>query len=128
MAKEKEAKVEVSKDDSNLKAALCYFPLFLINVLASLFFFFTEKDNKFLRFHALQSLILMVVLIVLVVPIALVSFVLLLIPVIGFILYALLWVLICVVFLGLDLFLMYKAYTGEKFMLPVLGAFAEKSA
>jgi uncharacterized membrane protein len=93
----------------NIKGALCYF----LGFISGAFFLFTEKENKFVRFHAMQSIIVFGILF-------LVSFV----PVLGWILS----VFLVPLALLLWLFLMYKAYQGEKFKLPVIGDLAEQQA
>jgi len=98
--------------EPNIAGALTY----LLGFITGILFLVVEKQSRFVRFHAMQSLItfggLFVVQQVLVwgVPIlgALVS--LLLVP-----LSILVWV-----------FLMYKAFSGEKFKLPFIGDMAEK--
>ena len=98
--------------EPNIAGALTY----LLGFITGIVFLVIEKQSKFVRFHAMQSLItfggLFVIQQVLVwgVPIlgALVS--LLLVP-----LSILIWV-----------FLMYKAFSGEKFKLPYIGDMAEK--
>jgi uncharacterized membrane protein len=52
----------------NIAGTLCYTPFFFIGLIASLYFYFTEKDNKFVRFHAVQSLVMTGIGLVLVVP------------------------------------------------------------
>ena len=45
----------------NTAALLCYLPVLGINLISSLIWIFTEpKENKFLRFHAIQSLLIVV--------------------------------------------------------------------
>lgn len=52
-------KTKTGNLDNNVAGLLCYLPLFGIALVASLIFFFSEpKTNRFLRFHALQSLML----------------------------------------------------------------------
>jgi len=97
----------------NLAGALCY----VLGIITGLFFFLTEKKNKFVRFHSLQAIFFSVVWLVLQVVIGvLFSF----IP-------SLLKVLLSLVNLAgvvFWIFLMVKAYRGEYFLLPVLGKMA----
>src|SRR6266567_5954472 len=46
--------------DSNVGAMLCYIANFLccLGVVLAIVFLFTEKENKFVKFHAVQSLFL----------------------------------------------------------------------
>jgi len=96
--------------DANLAAALTY----LVGFVTGVIFLLVEKDNRFVRFHAMQSTLLFLGIVILdillqIVPIlgALVVF-LLVIPA-----SAILW-----------LFLMYKAYQGEEYKLPFVGQIA----
>lgn len=90
----------------NTAAALSY----VLGWLTGIVFLLVEKD-PFVRFHAMQSTIAFGALMVL-------SF----IPVIGWALSPLLMILGFVLWLVL----IYKAYQGEEFALPVIGEFAKK--
>ena len=92
---------------SNTAAALAY----VLGWLTGIVFLLLEKDDKFVRFHAMQSIIVFGL-------ITLFSFV----PVIGWMLSPILMILGFVLWLVL----IFKAYQGEKFKLPVIGDFAEK--
>jgi uncharacterized membrane protein len=49
----------------NVAALLCYIPICCVNIITSIIWLTTEpKENKFLRFHALQSLFLLALTIV----------------------------------------------------------------
>lgn len=90
----------------NTAAALSY----VLGWLTGIIFFLLEKD-KFVRFHAMQSIVTFGLL-------TIISFV----PIIG-------WVLapfLMIVGFVLWLVLIFKAYQGERFKLPVIGDFAEK--
>jgi len=93
--------------DQNLASALAY----AVGWVTGLIFLFTEKDNKLVRFHAMQSVVVF-------------GFfnVLLLIPAVGFLLSPFIAILSFVLWLVA----MLKAYQGEKFHLPIAGDFAEK--
>ena len=97
----------------NLAGMLCY----LAGWITGLIFFLIEKDNQFVRFHALQSIITFGGLTVL-------FMVLGFIPLIGWMLFPVL----AIVQLVLWILLMVKAYQGEKFKLPVVGDMAEKNS
>ncbi len=97
--------------DENIEGLLCYFLGFITGIL----FLILEKDNKFVRFHAMQSIVISVVFIV-------ISVIIGMIPIIGWVLSP----LIGLVGLILWLLLMFKAYKGEKFKLPIAGDFAEQ--
>ena len=95
--------------DENIASALTYFLGFLTGIL----FFLVEKENKTVRFHAMQSIITFVGLFVLIVIISFIPFIGMITP--------LLWLAELVLWLVL----MIKAYQGEKFKLPVIGDMAE---
>ena len=92
---------------ANLAALLCYIPF--IALIAAIVFLIIEKENKFVRFHALQSIFLSAVL-----------FILSIIPFVN-----LLMVVILPLSLILYIILMIKSYQGEKMKLPGVGDLAE---
>lgn len=98
--------------EPNLAAALAYLAGFVTGVVLLI----VEKQNGFVRFHAMQSTVVFVAILVL--TVALNS-----LPLIGPILYAFLMLPAVVI---LWLVLMFKAYGGERFRLPIAGDFAEK--
>ena len=98
--------------EQNIAGLLCY----LAGWITGLIFFLIEKENKFVRFHAMQSIITFGGLTVL-------FMVLGFIPILG-------WMLIPIIALlqlVLWILLMVKAYQGERFKLPVIGDLAEKN-
>jgi len=99
--------------DENVAGLLCY----VLGWVSGLVFFLIEKKNKFVRFHALQSIIVFGVL-------TLASIVLTWIPIIGWVIGWIIWVLAIVLWI----LLMVKAYQGEKFKLPWAGNLAAKNA
>jgi uncharacterized membrane protein len=98
--------------EENVAAALSY----ALGWVTGLVFYFTEPQNKFVRFHAMQSTIVFGALSVLCVLLQV-------IPILG---------LLMVVFLIIPasailwLVLMFKAYNGERFKLPIVGDMAEQ--
>jgi uncharacterized membrane protein len=118
--------------EENVASALCYVLVWVTGII----FFFMEKENKTVRFHAMQSILTFLPLTIL-----------------GYIFQGILGVsyatnsiygytygiptlspfyyvgiLIYLVVFVLWLLLMFKAYKGEKFKLPVIGDIAEKHA
>ena len=73
-----------------------------------------EKENKFVRFHAIQSLATFL-------PLSIIAWVIGLIPFIGRVISPLIGILALILWL----ILMFKAYKGEMYKLPVVGDFAE---
>jgi uncharacterized membrane protein len=98
--------------DENVAGALAY-GLGWITGLALLL---TERENRFVRFHALQSTIVFGVLCAL-------WFVGLSIPLLGWLIS---FILIPPLSAVLWLLLMFKAYQGERFKLPFAGDIAEE--
>lgn len=113
--------------DSNLMGAIAY----LCGWLTGVIMYLVKKDDKFVKFHAIQSILLSVVVMVVFVGLMVVTLILGFIPVINVvagILALIVYPLMMLVMLLLMLFLMWKAYQGEKFKLPLIGDFAEKNA
>jgi len=94
----------------NLAAVFCYLGGFVTGII----FLILEKDSKFVRFHAMQSIITFGAMFVLQVVCMALFFFVFLIPIINII-----WVILWII-------LMLKAYKGEKFKLPMVGDIAEK--
>jgi uncharacterized membrane protein len=99
--------------DENVAGLLCY----VVGWITGLVFILIEKENKFVRFHAVQSIIVFGIL-------TLASIVIRWIPIIGWVIGWLIGVLAVVLWIVL----MAKAYQGEKYKLPWAGDLAEKNA
>jgi uncharacterized membrane protein len=111
--------------DANIAAALSYF----FGLLSGAIFFAIETDSRFVKFHAMQSMLASVAAIVLWIVYMVVLTILSRIPFLGF-LVALVgilgWAALALGMLGLWLFCMFKAFQGDRFKLPFLGEVAEK--
>ena len=98
--------------DSNVAAALAY----AMGWVTGLAFLIAERDNRFVRFHAMQSAVTFGALCV-------AWMVSLSIPFFG-------WLLAIFIIppfsLALWLFLMFKAYQGKQYKLPIAGDIAEQ--
>jgi uncharacterized membrane protein len=99
--------------DENIAGLLCY----VLGWVTGLVFFLIEKDSKFVRFHAMQSIIVFGVL-------SVASIIFGWIPLIGGVIGGVIGLLSLVLWI----ILMIKAYQGEKFKLPWAGDIAEKQA
>jgi len=96
--------------DANVAAALSY----LVGFVTGIIFLLVEKENRFVRFHAMQSTLLFA-------GIVAIDILLQIVPILGALvvifvvipLSAILWLL-----------LMFKAYQGEEFKLPIVGQMA----
>lgn len=95
--------------DPKLAGLLCY--IWIIGVV----FLFISKD-KFVRFHAWQSLIMGIVFFVLYLIVAFMPFI-----------WFFSWIF-SPLYLILIIVMMVKAYAGEKYKLPVIGDIAEKNS
>ncbi len=99
--------------DENVAGLLCY----VLGWLTGLVFLLLEKDNKFVRFHAVQSIVTFG-------AITVIQIILMFIPWIGWILGIIVWLLTLVLWIVL----MVKAYQGQMYKLPVAGEIASKQA
>lgn len=126
-------KKEGSGLEPNIAAPLCY----LFGWITGLIFLVIEKKNDLVRFHAMQSILLslvfLVVWVVLAVVFGVLFFVISIVAIatmgIGSILYLVLGLLAFVVWvapLAYWLFVMYKAYKLEKYLIPFIGTYAEQ--
>ena len=98
--------------NQNVAGLLCY----LAGWITGLIFFLIEKENRFVRFHAMQSIITFGSLTVIFMILGFIPFVgWVLMPILG-IVQLVLWIV-----------LMVKAYQGQLFKLPVIGDMAEKN-
>ena len=85
--------------EANIAALLSYFLGFITGIL----FYVLEKENKFVRFHAMQSMLVFGSLLVISLVLQILAF--------------MLWLL-----------LMVKSYQGEYFKLPIVGDIAENNS
>ena len=120
--------------DPKIAAAISY--IWIVGVI----FFILEKENKFVRFHALQSILFGVANSILMILLGILAFVLTFVFGIGGamvggamqglvnlligLVWLLFWVIGLLMFAGL-IFAAVKAYQGQKFKLPIIGNIAE---
>ena len=97
------------KLNENIVGILCYLGFWITGVI----FLLIEKENKFVRFHAMQSVILFM-------PLSIIVLLIAWIPVIGWLLADLAGMLTMFIML----ILMFKAQRGAKFKLPIVGKIA----
>jgi uncharacterized membrane protein len=106
--------------EENIAGLLSY----LAWAITGLIFYFGEKENKFVRFHALQSIAFTIVVIAVEIIMWIINMLLwavglwMVIPILSLIV----WLAIIVLWI----FLMVKAYQGATFKLPLIGDFCEK--
>ena len=114
--------------DSNVGALLCYLGNILccLGVILSIVFLVTEKENRFVKFHALQSLFLVAVYVVLAIVVQVLSMFL---GVAGLDFFAFfvswgLWFILGIIFLLVWILAGIKAYGGQWYKLPFIGDLA----
>ncbi len=116
--------------DPNVAGLISYAPC-AIGLVGSIVFFVVEKNNRFVRFHALQSLLMHGVFFVLGIGLNILFVILGNLGTLGAIL-ALLGSLLSLglglVILGIQIFMMIKAYGNQTTKLPVIGDLAEKNS
>ena len=112
----------------NVGGLLCYVPC-CIGLIFSIVAAIVEKQSRFVRFHAFQSLLMHGVLIVLAVAVQVLQIALSIVHlgIVGLLL-SLVHILIGIGFLGIAILLMIKANGGEEYELPVIGEMAKKWA
>lgn len=123
--------------EPNIAAALSYF------WIVGLIFFFIEKENRFVRFHAMQSVLYGVLWTVVVIVLVVVNVVIAIIAgvaagaagdagaIVGLIVWLLallIWLVIPLVYIGTLVLAAVKAYQGKTFRLPIIGKMAENIA
>ena len=120
--------------DPKIAAAISY--IWIVGVI----FFILEKENKFIRFHALQSILFGVANSIVMILLGILAFVLTIVFGIGGamvggpmeslvsllvgLIWLLFWLIGLLMFAGL-IFAAIKAYQGQKFKLPIIGNIAE---
>lgn len=121
--------------DPKVAAALSYI------WIVGLIFFFIEKENRFVRFHALQSIMFGIANTVILTVLAILAVILTfafgiggalvggglgtLVQMLVWLIWLLFWLISLVLFIGL-IYAAVKAYQGQKFKLPIIGNMAEK--
>ena len=134
--------------DQNVAALLCYLPFFFVHLIISIAVIAQDKENKIVRFHAFQSLFLTLFSTVIQVILLVLFFVLWIggglagfaidsatgVPVVSIIV-MILWLLFVVLMAAIGIgtlvvivIAMIKAYSLQKWKIPIFGKFAEKYA
>jgi uncharacterized membrane protein len=95
----------------NIASLLCYLGWWVTGII----FLIIEPNNKTVKFHAIQSIVVFILITIL-------QIILMIIPIIG-------WIIAIFVWIGaviLWAMLMYKAYQGGTYHLPIAGNIADK--
>lgn len=104
----------------NMAGALSYF----LGALSGVLFLILDKDRPFVRFHAMQSIVLTVAWIGVWVVLSVLSAV----PFVGWLVGLLLSIVVGIGGFVLWVYLMYRAYSGDEWEVPVVGEYARKFA
>ncbi len=102
----------------NMAGALAY----LLGPITGILFLVVEKENRFVRFHAMQSTIMCIAWIIVSYGLRLFLYV----PLIGWIVGILISLVLGLGGFLLWIYLMWQAFQGNEFEIPVIGAFARK--
>jgi uncharacterized membrane protein len=115
--------------EPNIAALLCWIPLGPIPIVACIVFLVADpyKQNKFIKFHALQSLFFLGAAIALWVVMVILGFVLAMLGPLALIMLPL-WLVFMLGILGVAIFMCIKAYGNQTFKLPFIGELAAKNA
>jgi uncharacterized membrane protein len=106
--------------DANIAALISY----LAGWVSGLIFFLIEKESRFVRFHAMQSILLNVAIVALLIVVNIFGVILAMMR-LGLIL-VLLWPIVGLALLAAWIFCIIKAYQGQEFKLPLIGDMAAK--
>jgi uncharacterized membrane protein len=123
--------------DGNVTAAICY-PIGILAIICLII----DKENRFVKFHALQSLLLHVVIVVLGICLSIIFMIIGImlgvasaaansaagggLGAIFGLLSFLIWIVIVIAYVGALIMAAVKAYGGLYFKLPIVGNLAEK--
>ena len=108
--------------DQNIAGLLSY----VLGPITGLVFFLLEKENRFVRFHAMQSIVVGVASFVFWIIFSILSTILAFVPFLGWILSAVVGMVAGLGFFVLWIVLMVKAFQGEEWEVPVLGKYARQ--
>jgi uncharacterized membrane protein len=109
-----------------MAAALCY----VLGLLTGVLFLVLApyNQNRLIRFHAFQSIFVNLAYVAALIVLGVFTGILRMVPFFGVMLSFMLYPILGLGFFVLWLVLMYKAYNGERWVLPVVGPLAEKQA
>lgn len=110
--------------DTNVAGALSY----ILGALTGILFLVIDGHRPFVRFHAMQAITVTVGMIVLSIGLMVVSAILAVVPILGWLLGLLLSLGLSAGGLVLWLYLMYRAWQGDEWEVPVAGKWARQLA
>ena len=104
----------------NVAGALAY----VLGIITGVIFLVIEKENRFVRFHAAQSIAITLVLTVVSIGLSILSTALVFVPILGWIVAFLLSVGLMFAGFVLWVLLMWRAYQGREWEVPIAGGIA----
>lgn len=118
--------------EANLGAALCYLANFIccLGLVLAIVFLVTEKENRFVKFHAVQSLFLVAAQIAVGIVVAILGLIVSMVldmvnlSFVGWILVFCLRVVLFLIFCAIWIIAGIKAYGGQSYKLPLIGDLA----
>ena len=108
----------------NVASALAY----VLGIITGVIFLVIEKENRFVRFHAAQSIAVTLVLVVISIGLSVLSTALVFVPLLGLIVAFLLSVVLFFATFVLWVLLMWRAYQGREWEVPIAAGIARKIA
>lgn len=106
----------------NVAGALAY----ILGAITGVIFLVIEKENRFVRFHAAQSIAITILLVVISVALSVLSTALVFVPILGWIVAFLLSVGLFFATFVLWVLLMWRAYQGREWEVPFAADLARK--
>jgi len=110
--------------DANVAALLAY----LFSWVSGLIFLVVEKESRFVRFHAMQSVLLGAAAMLCVFGLSVITSMMAFISLTAAVVFSSLGSLIALAFFAVTIFCMIKAYQGQQFRLPIIGDIAARTA
>lgn len=106
----------------NVAGALAY----LLGPLTGILFLVLEKENRFVRFHAAQSVVVGIAMVALYIVLTILNSILAVVPIIGWIIGILLTLVVGLGSFVLWLLLMFQAFQGREWEVPGLAPYARR--
>lgn len=110
-----------SKSSTGLESNIAGLLSYLVGWITGLIFFLIEKEDGFVRFHAMQSIIFFGAVTVIQIILGILG----IIPAIG-IIFSIIGYIVWLLAVVMWIVFMIKAYQGERFKFPITGQMAEK--
>lgn len=112
-------------DDSKLFAVLAY----LLGIIGFLIVLLAKREDKFAMYHAKQSLVISIIALIIWIPGSIIASIFFIIPIIGWVIGGLLWLVLMLLSLVLLVFVVIgiiNAINMRETPLPIIGRFGEK--